>query len=225
MTTVGNLVPAKIFEVDSSGNQKGGGVSVDCMFNPFEYTVAKTNTYEQKSRNNSNVPSVEFKKSGPQSLKLSLIFDTYEKNQDVTRTTNKLWKFMESSTRQEGNDNNKVPPPEVAFEWGVFRFVAVITAMTQKFTLFKTDGTPVRAKVDITFTQHVDVNDYPSQNPTSGGGPIQRVRQVIAGDRLDTIAFEMYGDATKWRLVADYNQIEDPLALRPGQRLTIPQLD
>ena len=74
MTTVGNLVPAKIFEVDSSGNQKGGGVSVDCMFNPFEYTVAKTNTYEQKSRNNSNVPSVEFKKSGPQSLKLSLIF-------------------------------------------------------------------------------------------------------------------------------------------------------
>lgn len=225
MTTVGNLVPAKIFEVDSSGNRKGGGVSVDCMFNPFEYTVAKSNQYEEKSRNNSNVPSVEFKKSGPQSLKLSLTFDTYEKNEDVTRTTNKLWKFMESSTRQEGNENVKVPPPEVAFEWGVFRFVAVITEMTQKFSLFKTDGTPVRAKVDITFTQHVDVNDYPSQNPTSGGGPIQRVRQVIAGDRLDTIAYEMYGDATKWRLVADYNQIEDPLALRPGQQLTIPQLN
>ncbi len=225
MATVGNLVPAEIFEVDSSGNRKGGGVSVDCMFNPFEYTVTKNNTYEEKSRNNSNVPAVEFKKGGPQSLKLSLVFDTYEKDEDVSRTTNKLWKFMESSTRQEGSQNTKVPPPEVAFEWGVFRFVSVITAMTQKFTLFKMDGTPVRAKVDITFTQHVDVNDYPGQNPTSGGGPIQRVRQVIAGDRLDTIAYEMYGDATKWRLIAEYNRINNPLAVHPGQRLTIPQLD
>ncbi|MCU0484573.1 MAG: LysM peptidoglycan-binding domain-containing protein [Anaerolineales bacterium] len=225
MATVGNLVPAKIFEVDSSGNRKGGGISVDCMFNPFEYTVSKSNTYEEKSRNNSNVPAVEFKKGGPQSLKLSLTFDTYEKNQDVSLITNKLWKFMESSTRQGSGEDAKVPPPEVAFEWGVFRFVAVITQMTQKFTLFKVDGTPVRAKVEITFTQHVDVNDYPAQNPTSGGGPIQRVRQVIAGDRLDTIAYEMYGDATKWRLIAEYNRINDPLALQPGRRLTIPQLD
>jgi nucleoid-associated protein YgaU len=115
-----------------------------------------------------------------------------------------------------------MPPPEVAFEWGVFRFVAVITEMTQKFTLFKLDGTPVRAKVDVTFTQHKDVNDYPGQNPTSGGGPIQRIRQVIAGDRLDTIAFEVYGDATRWRNIAEHNQINNPLDLHPGQQLAIP---
>jgi len=192
------------------------------MFNPFEYTVTKSNQYEEKSRNNSNVPQVEFKKSGPQVLKLSLIFDTYEKGEDVSLTTNKLWKLMESTTRREGSRDVKVPPPEVAFEWGVFRFVAVITEMAQRFTLFKLDGTPVRAKVDVAFTQHKDVNDYPNQNPTSGGGPIQRVRQVVAGDRLDTIAYDVYGDATKWRTIAEQNQITDPLALRPGQLLTIP---
>ena len=107
MATVGNLVPAKIFEVDSSGNRKGGGISVDCMFNPFEYTVSKSNTYEEKSRNNSNVPAVEFKKGGPQSLRLSLTFDTYEKSEDVSLITNKLWKFMESTTRQgSGQDDS-----------------------------------------------------------------------------------------------------------------------
>jgi hypothetical protein len=129
---------------------------------------------------------------------------------------------MESSTRQEGSRNVKVPPPEVAFEWGVFRFVAVMTEMSQKFTLFKMDGTPVRAKVEVTFTQHKDVNDYPNQNPTSGGGAIQRVHRVVAGDRLDTIAFEMYGDATRWRAIAEQNQIVNPLALQPGRLLTIP---
>ena len=116
-----------------------------------------------------------------------------------------------------------MPPPEVAFEWGVFRFVAYITNMTQKFTMFKPDGTPVRAQVDVSFTQYVDREDYPNQNPTSSGGLINQIRKVIAGDRLDTIAYEVYGDATKWRLIASYNHIKNPLAIRPGMQLVIPQ--
>ena len=133
-----------------------------------------------------------------------------------------LWKLMESKTRQGSGNNNKVPPPEVAVEWGVFKFVSVITNMTQRFTLFKQDGTPVRAKVEVTFTQHKDVNDYPSQNPTSGGGPLERVHTVIAGDRLDTIAYAAYGDSTKWRLIAEHNNIDNPFALRTGEHIAIP---
>ncbi len=220
--TRGNLQAARIFEVDSSGNEKSDGVSVDCMFNPFEYTVSKSNTYEDKAKNSGDVPHFEFKKAGPQTLKLNLTFDTYEDQENVALTTNKLWKLMESKTREEGNKAKKTPPPEVAFEWGVFRFVAVITNMTQKFTLFMNDGTPVRAKIEITFTQHVDVEDYPNQNPTSGGGPIKRVWNVTAGDRLDSIAYAVYGDATRWRTIAEYNQIRNPLALTPGTKLTIP---
>jgi hypothetical protein len=220
--TRGNLVAARIFEVDDSGEEKGGGVTVDCMFNPFEYTVTKQNTFEDKSRNNSNVPQVEFKKAGAQTLKLTLVFDTYEAEEDVTLTTNKLWKLMEPKTRENASSNAKTPPPDVAFEWGVFRFVSVITQMSQKFTLFKEDGTPVRAKVDVTFTQHRDTEDYPNQNPTSGGGEIEQVHRVIAGERLDAIAFDVYGDATRWRLIAERNGIRDPLAVKPGQVLTIP---
>ena len=53
--TRSNLVAARIYEVDESGNEKGGGVSVDCMFNPFEYTVSKSNQYEQKQKNKSAI--------------------------------------------------------------------------------------------------------------------------------------------------------------------------
>ena len=220
--TRSNLQAARIYEATSSGEEKGGGVAVSCMFNPFEYTVSKTNTYKEESRNRSDVPSFEFEKAGPQTLKLTLLFDTFEDDTDVSLETNKLWKLMESKTRREGNRTKKVPPPEVAFEWGVFRFVAVITNMTQKFTLFKPDGTPVRASVEVTFTQHKDVNDYPNQNPTSGGGEIERVWRVIAGDRIDTIAFAVYGDATRWRAIAEYNQLNNPLALKSGRQLIIP---
>jgi hypothetical protein len=217
--TRGNLVPAKIYEVDKSGNPSGGA-GVDCMFNPFEYTVSKSNSYNEKPKNSANTPQGEFFKSGAQTLKLVLLFDTYEAGTDVSLETNKLWKYMMG---KNGNrQNQKIAPPQVAFEWGVFKFVSYITAMTQKFTLFTKDGTPVRASVDVTFTQYTDVNDYPNQNPTSGGGPIDRIWRVTAGDRLDLIAAAVYHDASKWRLIADYNKINNPLALHPGMQLRIP---
>jgi hypothetical protein len=217
------LEKAQVYEVDEAGKGKRDGVGVECMFNPFEYTVSKTNSYTEDPKNNSDTPQFQFTKAGAQTLRLSLTFDTYEQDTDVSRITSQLWKLMESKTRNEGNKNKKVPPPEVAFHWGVFHFIAVITDMTQKFTMFRQDGMPVRAKVDVTFTQHKDVNDYPGQNPTSGGGPIERVRQIVAGDRLDLIAAEVYRDATKWRLIAERNKIDNPLALRPGQQLMIPE--
>lgn len=221
-STRGQLVAAKIFEVDSQGHEKGGGISVSCMFNPFEYSVSKSNTYDERPRNNADTPQGEFFKSGSQILKLNLTFDTFESGEDVSLETNKLWKFMLTKTQESRRQNEKIEPPQVAFEWGVFRFVSYITNMTQKFTLFKNDGTPVRAQVDVTFTQYTDLDDYPRQNPTSGGGPIERIWRVVAGDRLDLIAAEVYRDAQKWRLIAEQNQLSNPLAIRPGMQLRIP---
>jgi hypothetical protein len=140
----------------------------------------------------------------------------------VSKTTVELWRLMEPV--QEGSDNQKKEPPRVAFEWGVFLFRAVITNMTQKFTLFTKDGVPVRAQVDVTFTQYEDEKNYKHQNPTSGGGPIERIWVVVRGDRLDTIAATVYGDATNWRRIAEYNGLLNPLILTPGQRFIIPEV-
>lgn len=218
-TTRGNLVSAEIYKTNEAGTAKDEPI-VPCMFNPFEYTVSKTNSYSEDPKNQSDSPSVNFKKAGPQTLKLALVFDTYETGEDVSQQTRLLWKFMEPSEAAANSD--KKEPPRVAFAWGPFRFTAVVTNMTQKFTLFKKDGIPVRAKVDITFTQYDDkVPDY--QNPTSGGGSVMRTWQVIRGDRLDNIAADVYGDATKWRQIAEYNDLDNPLALRPGQHIMIPK--
>lgn len=217
--TRSQLEAARIIEVTKDG--RNASLSVDCMFNPYEYTVAKSNAYSEKETNGKGTPAFQFKQAGPQSLKLTLIFDTYETGEDVSKTTVKLWEFMEPSRLYESK--TKREPPYLAFEWGVFRFCAVITNMTQKFTLFKFDGTPVRAQVDVTFTQYDDKKDYKHQNPTSGGGPVQRIWSVVRGDRLDTIAAATYGDATQWRRIADHNNLRDPLALAPGQQLIIPE--
>lgn len=229
MSTRGNLQPAKISSMD-------GSIVVECMFNPDTYTVSYSNTYTSSS--NSGVPTakkqkgsktpevrvppqVKFSSYGRPSLTLpDLLFDTYETpSKDLTETIEKLEKFMSPSDGKY--DNPATEPPEVKFEWSKFSFQAFITSLKITYTMFDKDGTPVRAKVNMTFMESTDYKNK-KQNPTSGGGPIEEIREVTAGDRLDLIAADIYGDSTKWRLIADRNGITDPRTLRPGQKLTIP---
>jgi hypothetical protein len=239
-----SLAHARIVEVNEndalSPKDKPG---IPCMFNPYEYTLSKSNTFnEQDSAKGENSPVAEVSKAGAQTLQLSLIFDTYipspyakayAPDGDVSQVTDRLWGLMRvTKAAQSGNQSqgkqDKPKAPLVAFHWGVFFFVSYITNMTQKFTLFSPKGIPVRAKVDITFTQYTDINDRRTelrQNPTSGGGPVNRVHRVVAGDRLDLIAQAVYRNPTEWRRIAQFNGIVDPLGIRPGQVLVIPFLE
>lgn len=173
MATKGGLQPAKI-------KSEQIGVTVDCMFNPKEYTLTKSNTWERKARRGSNTPRVKFKQGGSQTLKLQLYFDTFEEKADVRSITDKLWKMMAIDESQEHPASRKSAPPLCAFQWGTFYFEAIIKTMTQKFTLFLADGTPVRTTVDITFEQLVDKDDY-----VSGAPPPEDYRPAAEANNVD----------------------------------------
>ena len=62
------------------------------------------------------------------------------------------------------------------------------------------------------------------QNPTTRG-EVMRAHVVRDGDTLQSIAFSAYRDATRWRAIAEANDIDDPLRLERGQALAIPRLE
>ena len=61
-------------------------------------------------------------------------------------------------------------------------------------------------------------------NPTTRRGRARRPH-VRDGDSLPSIAHRTYGDAGRWRLIAEANGVDDPLRLRRGTPLTLPRLD
>jgi len=84
--------------------------------------------------------------------------------------------------------------------------------------MFKADGTPLRAKVNVTFLR---VPEKPArQNPTSQSEP-RKIWVVHEGETLDWIAYEEYGDPAYWRHIADTNDLINPKDLRPGQILKL----
>jgi len=52
-----------------------------------------------------------------------------------------------------------------------------------------------------------------------------KVHTVADGDSLPSVAYANYGDATRWRTIAEANGIDDPLRLRRGHQLSIPSLE
>jgi hypothetical protein len=213
-----SLSKAAILNLDS------GGAPIRCMFNPKEYTFNKTNSWKAGDTKGSNVPPLEFEKGQPATLQLQLLFDTYADGSDVRKEfTDDIWKLMQVDEDLKDKKNKKGRPPRVRFQWGkTWSFEGVITKISQKFTLFLPDGTPVRATLDVTFQQSRDESLYPRQNPTSGGQDTVHLWTVQEGDTLAWIAYKEYGDTSLWRTIADANRMTEVRHLRPGTVLEIP---
>ena len=215
----GQLVKATITNVDTDER-------VECMFNPTEYSFSKKAEWRESDRRGHDVPHLEFSGGKPTVLKMKLFFDTYETGVDVReKYTNALWRLamVDADLRDQRTESSR--PPRCEFRWGnTWSFTAVVTNISQKFTLFLPDGTPVRADVELTMKQIEEEGLYPRQNPTSGGGAGHRVITVRQGERLDWIAAREYGDASHWRFIAEENGIDNPMDLRPGMVLRLPPL-
>ncbi|GAA1976249.1 LysM peptidoglycan-binding domain-containing protein [Kitasatospora viridis] len=114
-------------------------------------------------------------------------------------------------------------PPWVRFSWGSFstvQFVAYVTRADASFTLFSPTGEPTRATVTLALTEIPLITG--GQNPTSGALNARRVHRTVAGDSLQSLAYREYGDATVWRVIAEANDIDDPMVLEPGTELLLP---
>ena len=78
----------------------------------------------------------------------------------------------------------------------------MVASLTITFVYFAADGTPLRAKANMSLTQYEPDDTWPAQNPTSGTPKPAAAHQIQPGENLALIAARYYGDATKWRPIA-----------------------
>jgi nucleoid-associated protein YgaU len=202
--------------------------TIEFMFNPSSYEFTKENVWADLTSKGQDTPGdVDFGGGKAANLTLDLFFDTHTSGKDVrTEYTKKLWDLAMVNPDKKDSVTGKSSPPMLEFRWGSsWSFKAVVASMTQRFTLFLPDGTPTRAEVKVTLKQVKSEGRYPGQNPTSGGLPGHRIHTVEQRETLDIIASREYGDPNAWRLIAEFNRIDDPLGLRPGMILTLPPIE
>ena len=198
---------------------------IHAQFNPNSYTVSKSVVWAPSTvataDAKANAPILSFGGGEARQLELELFFDTTEKpdgpERDVRVQTDQLAKLTRISPK-------KGRPLTCTVNWGGgnkkydFPFPGVITKLAQQFVLFDQDGRPLRARLNVTFTEFLNRQD--DQRETD---PETTTRIVRRGDSLASIAADVYGDPAAWRVIALANGIEDPFVVPAGSTLTLPQ--
>lgn len=209
-------VKACIVILDPSGNSKG---EIPCMFNPPEISLSKSAEWATTKTAKNDVSVVDFTGGKAASLSMKLFFDTTSTGEDVRKHTDRLLAL--TLIDPESPNKDKPQPPLCKFVWGkIISFTAYVPSVSLSFTMFLPDGTPVRAEASVTFQQFKDDKIFEPQNPTSRS-EARKTRIVLAGETLDLIAYQEYGDPAKWRHIAETNNLSDPLDLQPGQILKL----
>jgi hypothetical protein len=210
-----------------------GVETIPVLFNPTEYTITKTNSWNFKEVQGQSLPPHEFGGGGPRSISLSLLLDNsvLDGSTSVLEITQRLFRMMEVGDGKPAG-GARSSPPYVTFRWGaVETFKSVCTSLTCTYQLFKPNGDPIRAEVKLDLKQAFAASTSSSNSANLGTNPTTRaiagagVHTVQDGDSLPSIAYRAYGDATQWREIAEANGIDDPLRLRRGTPLMLPRLE
>jgi hypothetical protein len=202
------------------------GERVECMFNPETLSISRSNKWGTKGRPGKGIREAKFEGMDPGEMDLELWFDTTDTGEPVTKFTDKVLALMDLDKKLPGTDEktNNARPPAVRFHWGrMVSWPALVDSVDIEFTYFSAAGVPLRASVDVSLKQFRE-DVLKKQNPTSGTPFPHRVHRFMPGETLDRISAQYYGDATRWRALATANGIEDPLSIRPGSLLVIPEI-
>jgi Contractile injection system tube protein len=219
---------AQLTLYDPSPSPSGGGDpgakrgSVPFQFNPKEVTITKSAKWERKTTKGSKTAGPpEFTGPEPSKMTLEMFFDaTSAQDGSVVKAVETLLSCCVATEKSAGQ--KKPSPPLVVLHWGsISSFPAFVTSVSAKFTLFSSDGTPIRAVCSVSL-EEMPGEQFRKQNPTSGSHEVRRVHRTIAGDTLASVAYAEYGDPNAWRALAAFNEIDDPLRVRTGTVLLLP---
>lgn len=202
--------------------------SFEVLFNPNELTVEDSSKWEDQYKQK-QLPEIQYTGGARKVLTMELFFDTYEQKQDVRDHTSQIAALLVVSD----DISNGKRPAKVKLTWGkaeknpltrIFPFECVLEKLTQKFTLFTSDGTPVRATLNVTFKEYSLPKEELKRKVRRRSFPLQTYT-VKSGDTLGGIAAELWEDPRQWRRIAEANKIYNPRFLSPGQALEIPAIE
>jgi hypothetical protein len=205
-----DLKKAVIYVLDARGKKCG---EIPVQFFPSEYSIESSNEFATSHTPGGRSQSLQFSERNLDTLSMDLFFDTFERQEDVRKYTNRIGNLLEI-------DPDLHAPPVLKLIWGNLNFNCVLIKVNKKFTKFNSDGIPVRAILNVTFKEYA--GELQSREKPLQSSDKTKTYIIKQGDSLWSIATEKYGDPRLWRSLADRNQIDNPRILENGKEIIIP---
>ena len=204
------------------------GKVIAVLFNPTEYSFDRSNSYKAVALPGLGSPLMQFVNGDADQLSMELFLDDYTDPQGPTSRARSeqapVASRLEAISRLLNIDSDLHAPPPVRFAWGPMEFKAIIEKLSRKVTMFRPDGSPARATLNVAFKEYRTLREQ-LERPRRESADKTKRRVVVGRDSLWALAAREYGDAREWRRIAEANDLDDPREIQPGDWLALPPIE
>lgn len=219
------------------------------QYNPKEFTIEKALQHGELNIPGLDAPLQQFVRGQAEKLTVELFFDTTENGMgkgadSVTKQTDRIYRLAKIESTSHAPPivtfcwNSEFPGSSLSFGSGEGEgedgedssgnqsrnsFVGVVESVRQQFTLFSSEGVPLRATVNLVLKEYRTLDEQISQMRLNSPDKTHS-HALQSGETLSSVAGRFYKNPMRWRFIADENGLTDPRRLEIGAVLTVPSI-
>ncbi|MCB0835202.1 MAG: hypothetical protein KDD99_00970 [Bacteroidetes bacterium] len=198
------------------------GNPYEVMINPESIKWNRKIDYNDEQAPDSSSPSQKYKSTPCDELSFEIVIDCTGVVDSKRVNMAKEIKVLE---RIIFTYNGKIHRPNfVKIQWGEnITFKSVLKTFDTTYTLFKPDGSPLRAKVSLSFGEYIAPKKV-KQKDGDNSPDISHLVTVVQGQNLPQLCEQMWNDNSYYVDVARYNNLNKFRHLKGGQKLIFPPI-
>lgn len=220
----GSLIPLKITGFKDEGYEEKASVEpYSLMINPEKISWNKEVSYNEEQAPATAAPSQKYKNTPKSDLSFDIIIDCTgivdSSRKDMATEIKKLEDVIYTY-------NGEIHRPNfVIVQWGKnLLFKSVLKKIDTTYTLFKPDGSPIRAEISLGFGGYADAKTVAQQEKKESPDMTHLV-DVKDGDTLPGLSNRIWGDSSHYIHVARFNKLPKFRRLIANQQLVFPPLE
>lgn len=207
---------------DENFSQKFSSGTYAVMINPETIKWNRKVDYNAKQTQNSSSPSQTYKSSPEADFSFDIVIDC---TGVVDKKRTKMADEIKKLERIVYTYNGKIHRPNyIQIQWGKnITFNSVLKSFDTTYTLFKPDGTPLRAKISLSFGEYISPKEVQKLDKKSSPDMTHMVT-VEQGDNLPQLCQRIWQDQSYYIEVARFNNLDKFRHLKSGLELIFPPI-
>tara|TARA_R110002020_G_scaffold83108_3_gene205919 strand:- start:37214 stop:37891 length:678 start_codon:yes stop_codon:yes gene_type:complete len=220
--SLGPLEKLKIIQFEDDRFQNASGKEMVIPINPNKFSRNVAIQYNEEQEQGTQGNNAKYSSTPPEETQFEFVFDHSGVIANSRKVEEDVKTFKELTYEVNGGIHR---PNFLQLIWGnALDFKCILKSLTVNYTLFKPDGTPIRANLSATF-MHVVEEERRAAEQSNSSPDLTHVRYSKEGDSLPLMTYAIYKNAALYPYVAKYNGLTNFRKLEPNTRIVFPPID
>lgn len=199
------------------------GKDLKVQINPKTFSLEKGIKYHDNEQAGDNSASGVFNRYDGEKLSFDIMIDCTGVIPNTQPTDTAYDKVTELENLVYDYNGDAHRPAFIKVVWGKLLFKGQLSSLKTDYTLFNSDGIPLRAKVSVAFANFVD--EKTAKKEADKHSPdMSHYITIREGDSIAALCLQIYGDSTLADQVAQINGLPGFRRIEAGTQILFPHL-